>query len=200
MEPITDISQLDLSKSYTYADYLSWKFTDLVELVRGRVTVKATPFTAHQQCLGNLVGTIGMFCKRKPYRAYMRPLDVRLGSERDDARIKTVVQPDLLVVFDKSKIDERGCLGAPDWIVEVISPQTAVYDLRTKFDLYAENGVTEYWVVFPGEQSIITFVLHGDDYQATGTYDEPGLIPSHTLPELQLEWSDVFEGVASIAR
>jgi len=196
MDVITDISQLDLSRSYTYADYLSWEFEGYVELVKGRITIKATPFTAHQQCLSNLAGEVGMFCKRKPYQAYMRPLDVRLGGERSDARIRTVVQPDLLVVLDKSKIDERGCLGAPDWIVEVISPQTVVYDIRTKFDLYAENGVTEYWLVFPGEQSVNTFVLQDGAYQAAGIYDEPGLIPSHTLPDLQLEWADVFEGVA----
>ena len=197
MDVITDISQLDLSKSYTYADYLSWEFEGYVELVKGRITVKYTPFTAHQQCLGNLAGRIGMFCKRKPYRAYMRPLDVRLGGERDaaDACIKTVVQPDLLVVLDKSKIDECGCVGTPDWIIEIISLGTAIHDTKTKFDLYAENGVGEYWIVYPGEQTVSVYVLQEGEYQPQADYYEPGLISCHTLPELQLEWADVFDGV-----
>ncbi len=79
MELITDISQLDLSKSYTYADTLNWHFKEYAELIKGKVIVKPTPFTRHQQCLGNLAGAIGMFCKRKSCRAYMGPLDVRLG-------------------------------------------------------------------------------------------------------------------------
>ena len=195
MDAITDISQLDLSKSYTYADTLDWHFKEYVEVIGGRVVVKPTPFTAHQQCLGNLAGEIGMFCKRKPYRAYMGPLDVRLGGSREDDQIETVVQPDLLVVLDTDKIDERGCVGAPDWVIEVVTPGTFAHDFRTKYDLYAKNGVGEYWVVLPGEQNVSVFVLQNGKYQIVGDFYEPGLIPSHTLPELQLEWADVFEGV-----
>lgn len=196
MAVITDISQLDLSKTYTYADCLNWHFAEYVELLRGRVLVKPTPFTAHQQCLGSLVSIIGNYCEHQPFQAWMGPLDVRLEGNADDAQNRTVVQPDLFVVLDKSKIDAWGCLGVPDWIVEVISLQTAMHDLRIKFDLYAESGVTEYWIVFPGEQSITTFVLRDGEYQPTGVYEEPGLVPSHTLPELPLEWTDLFAGVA----
>jgi len=199
MDAITDISQLDLSKSYTYADYLSWKFTDLVELVRGRIVRKVSgPVTAHQRCsinLGRIIDTslVGQTCQ-----VFAVPFDVRLwrSTGNGDDQIWTVVQPDLCIICDPAKIDRRGCLGAPDWVIEIISSRTAVYDTKTKFDLYAENGVTEYWLVFPGEQSINTFVLRDGEYQPTGVYDEPGLIPSQTLPSLQVEWASVLTGVA----
>jgi Uma2 family endonuclease len=199
METITDISQLDLSKSYTYADYLSWKFTDLVELVRGRVMRKmSAPTEAHQQCSSNLQGELYQHLKGKSCRVYATPFDVRLlrSTGNGDAQVRTVVQPDLCVICDLSKLDRRGCVGAPDWIIEILSPGTAIHDTKTKFDLYAENGVGEYWIVYPGEQTISVYVLRKGEYQPQADYYEPGLIPSYTLPELQLEWADVFEGVA----
>ncbi len=199
MAVITDISQLDLSKSYTYADYLSWKFTDLVELVRGRVMRKmSAPTEAHQQCSSNLQGLVWNYLRGKPCRVYAAPFDVRLlrSTGNGDTQVKTVVQPDLCVICDLTKLDRRGCVGAPDWIIEILSPGTAIHDTKTKFDLYAENGVGEYWIVYPGEQTISVYVLREGEYQPQADYYEPGLIPSHTLPELQLEWADVFEGVA----
>jgi Uma2 family endonuclease len=198
MDVITDISQLDLSKSYTYADYLSWKFTDLVELVRGRVMRKmSAPTEAHQQCSSNLQGLIWNALRGKSCRVYAAPFDVRLlrSTGNGDAQVQTVVQPDLCVICDLTKLDRRGCVGAPDWIIEIVSPSTASHDTKTKFDLYAENEVGEYWIVYPGEQTISVYVLREGDYQPQADYYEPGLIPSHTLPELQLEWADVFEGV-----
>lgn len=198
MAVITDISQLDLSKTYTYADYLSWRFTEYVELIKGRVMRKmSAPTSAHQQCSSNLQGIIWNYLKGKPCRVFAAPFDVRLlrSTGNGDTQIETVVQPDICVICDLTKIDKRGCLGAPNWIIEIISPSTATYDVKTKFDLYAENGVAEYWIVFPGEQSITTFVLRDGEYQPTGVYEDPGLVPSHTLPELPLEWTDSFAGV-----
>ena len=195
---ITDISQLDLSQTYTYADYLSWRFTEYVELIRGRVLRKmSAPTSAHQQVSSNIHRDIATFLKRKTCRVFAAPFDVRLlrNTGNGDAQVRTVVQPDICVVCDVSKIDKRGYVGAPDWIIEIVSPSTARTDTKIKFDLYAENGVVEYWIVFPGEQSITTYVLQQDEYQLTGEYYEPGLVPSHTLPELQLEWADLFDGV-----
>jgi Uma2 family endonuclease len=198
MDVITDISQLDLSKSYTYADYLSWKFTDLVELVRGRIVRKmSAPTFAHQQCSSNLQGLVWNYLRDKPCRVFAAPFDVRLlrSTGNGDAQVRTVVQPDLCVICDATKFDRRGCVGAPDWVIEIISPGTTTHDTKTKFDLYAENGVKEYWIVYPGEQNIAVFVLQNGEYQTMGEYYEPGLIPSYILPELQLEWADVFKGV-----
>jgi len=195
---ITDISQLDLSQSYTYADYLSWKFTEYVELIRGKVMRKmSAPVTAHQRCSMNFSREIGFHLKGKTCEVFAAPFDVRLthSTSNGDAQVRTVVQPDLCVVCDPTKLDRRGCLGAPDWIIEIISPGTAAYDNHTKFDLYAENGVNEYWIVFPGERSISVYTLQDGEYQPQGDYYEPGPVPCRTLPELQVQWADVFENV-----
>ena len=204
MAAIIDIAELDLSQRYTYADYLTWKFPGYVELLHGRVVPKPTPFTNHQQCLSHLIGTVGQFYKKKRGQLglYAGPFDVRLPGKTGnkttvvatgDAQIKTVVQPDISVICDLRKIDKRGCLGAPDWIIEIVSPSSLVLDTRTKFDLYAENGVREYWIAYPGEQIITAFALTAaGQYELTGTYAEPGPMPSSSLPELAIEWADVF--------
>jgi len=197
MAPITDISELDPSQTYTYADYLSWRFTEYVELIKGKILRKmSAPTSAHQQIASNLHGVIWNILRRKPCQIYPSPFDVRLlrSTGNGDAQIKTVVQPDLSIICDLSKIDKRGCLGAPDWIIEIVSPSSLVLDTRTKFDLYAENGVREYWIAFPGEQAITAYYLTAEgQYELSGTYAEPGPMPSHTLPELAIEWADIFE-------
>ena len=195
---ITDIAQLDPNETYTYADYLSWKFTEFVELIRGRALRKmAGPALAHQQCSMNFSRIISSQLKGKQCRVFAAPFDVRLlrSTGNADDQIQTVVQPDLCVVCDPAKLDKRGCLGAPDWVIEIVSPGTATHDTKTKFDLYAENGVGEYWIVFPGEETIAVYVLQDDEYQPKGDFYQPGLVPSHTLPDLRLEWADAFEHV-----
>lgn len=196
---ITDIAQLDLSQTYTYADYLSWKFSEYVELIRGRVLRKmAGPAAAHQQCSMNFSWRIGAYLATNPCRVFAAPFDVRLlrSTGTGDDQIQTVVQPDLCVICDPAKLDERGCLGAPDWIIEIVSPSTAKLDVAIKYDLYAENGVGEYWVVFPREKVIQIFVLGSQgEYQLVDSYEQAGLVPSRTLPDLQLQWADVFANV-----
>jgi Uma2 family endonuclease len=197
MAPITDISQLNLGQTYSYADYLSWRFSEYVELIKGRVMRKmSAPTSEHQQIATNLTIEIGRQLRHKSCRIYAAPFDVRLlrSTGNGDAQIKTVVQPDLSIICDLSKIDKRGCLGAPDWIIEIVSPSSIVLDTRTKFDLYAENGVREYWIAFPGEQAITAYYLTAEgQYELSGTYAEPGPMPSYTLPELAIEWADIFE-------
>jgi Uma2 family endonuclease len=197
MAPVTDISQLNPGQTYSYADYLNWRFTEYVELIKGKIFRKmSAPTSEHQQIVSNLHGVIWSHLRRQPCQVYPSPFDVRLlrSTGNGDAQIKTVVQPDLSVICDLSKIDKRGCLGAPDWIIEIVSPSSIVLDTRTKFDLYAENGVREYWIAFPGEQAITAYYLAADgQYEPSGTYVEPGPMPSHTLPELVIEWADIFE-------
>ena len=197
MAPITDISQLDPNQTYTYADYLGWRFTEYVELIKGKLLRKmSAPTSEHQQVATNFTIEIGRYLKGKSCRVYAAPFDVRLlrSTGNGDAQIKTVVQPDISVVCDRSKIDRRGCLGAPDWIIEIVSPSSLVLDTRTKFDLYAENGVREYWIAYPGEQIVTAYLLDAEgQYELTGTYSEPGPMPSGCLPALAVEWTDIFE-------
>lgn len=125
------------------------------------------------------------------------PFDERLTSVTpiENTSIETVVQPDLCIVCDPAKLDDYGCLGTPDWIIEIISPDRVSHDTRTKFELYQEAGVTEYWIAFPGEKSIDAYVLEDGRYQLRGTYDGPGAMSSHTLPELTLTWERIFTGL-----
>ena len=133
--PITSPSQLDPNATYSYADYLTWQFTEWVELIKGkfqRPMAGAGQF--HQVVLGNLLSTIRPHLKGQPCRVIAAPFDVRLttGGANGDDQILTVVQPDLVVVCDRAKLDERGCLGAPDWIIEIVSPGNTARDTRTK--------------------------------------------------------------------
>ena len=197
--PITAFSQLDPNGRYTYADHASWQFEELVELLRGRVVCRInTPHEPHQRTLGELVCHFGQHLRRgHPYRLRVGPYDVRLpgpGGARPDAAIATIVQPDLCVIGDPAKIEPVGCLGAPDFIIEVTSPAIQARDWREKFDLYEENGVGEYWLVSPQAASISAFVLDAATarYRLAGEYTRPGSVPCATLPELGLDWADVF--------
>ena len=196
---ITDFSQLDLSKTYSYADYLTWRFDEFVELIRGKVVRHmAGASRPHQKLVLNLGREVSLFLKRKPCEVYLAPFDVRLttAGANGNEQVRTVVQPDLFVVCDLAKLDENGCHGAPDWVVEIVSPGNTTHDTRTKFDLYEEIGVQEYWIAYPKMATIAVFVLdaHGR-YQLRAEYSEPGSIPVHTLPGLSLDWNELFDAI-----
>ena len=197
MTPITHLSQLDPNGTYTYADYLTWKFDEFVELIKGKLLrPMAGSSTQHQELSQRLEYCIQTFVRPGPCRMFHAPYDVRLtrSTGNGDAQIQTVVQPDICVVCDPTKIDKRGCLGAPDWIIEILSPGNAGHDTKTKFDLYEENGVREYWIVYPGIQSVVVYVLDAqDEYQLTAEYAAPGPMPVATLPGLAVEWADIFD-------
>ncbi len=196
MASITQLSQLDPNQSYTYADYLSWQFTEFVELVKGKLLrPMAGPSPRHQQYSTNLVAEIHPFLKGKACRVYAAPFDVRLTTSggNGDEEIRTVVQPDICVVCDLAKIDSRGCAGPPDWIIEILSPGNAGHDTKTKFDLYQESGVREYWIVFPGINTVTAYVLVKEQYKLAAEYAAPGPMPVATLPGLALEWADLFD-------
>ena len=198
MTPITHFSQLDLSKTYTYADYLTWKFDEFVELIKGRVVrPMAGAGRRHQTVSRRLAYRIEDFLLDKQCEMFNAPFDVRLTSStgNGDAQIRSVVQPDIFVVCDQAKLDERGCLGAPDWVIEIVSPGNTAHDTRTKFGLYEENGVREYWIVYPGQQTIEAYVLENERYELAAEYAQPGPMPVTTLPGLVLEWSQIFTGM-----
>ena len=195
--PITSLSQLDFNKAYTYADYLTWRFDEFVELIKGKLMrPMAGPNRMHQVYFGNIFGEVRQYLKGQPCQVYAAPFDVRLTTAggNGDAQITTVVQPDICVVCDRSKLDDRGCLGAPDWIVEIVSPGNTSRDTKTKFDLYEESGVKEYWIVFPGLKTVAAYLLDNGQYRLQAEYAAPGPVPVATLPGLALEWAEIFAG------
>jgi Uma2 family endonuclease len=201
MPPIMHPSELDPQATYTYADYLGWQFDQMVELIRGKVfPMSPAPSTRHQAVALNLGTLLHLHFKRTQCRAFVAPFDVRLldraKSQQADRDIYTVVQPDLCVVCDRAKLDERGCLGAPDWIIEILSPgRNATRDLTLKHDLYQENGVAEYWIVFPNDRLIQQFVLTpAGNYRLAYVWGGDDLAPARPelFPELVLPLEDVF--------
>ena len=157
------IEEPDLTGTYSYSDYLTWQWTEMTELIRGKIyKMSPAPGSTHQEVSMKLTLDIGNFLKGKKCQLFSAPFDVRLplsSKQKTDKQITTVVQPDLCVVCDPSKIDERGCLGAPDWIIEILSMHTSAKDLREKFDVYEEADVKEYWVVHPQEQTVLVYTL-----------------------------------------
>jgi Uma2 family endonuclease len=198
MKPkITDFSQLDLTKTYTYADYLTWRFAERVELIKGWIhKMSPAPRRLHQEVKGNLFLILGNFYKQKACKVYNSPFDVRLLKNKGQAEkeITTVVQPDICLICDLEKLDDHGCVGAPDLIVEVLSTSTMKKDYNEKFNLYEENGVKEYWLVNPEMKAIQIFSLENGEYQEFDTLEEKEeIVTSKLFPELKFPMNEVFE-------
>ncbi|MDR2040792.1 MAG: Uma2 family endonuclease [Tannerella sp.] len=191
-----DVS-LDLNRRYTYADYLTWLDDRRRELIDGMVRLMSpAPKRIHQRISFNITHSLAnelakLNCGCHIYNA---PFDVRLpkNGEKEDEKIYTVVQPDICVVCDLTKLDERGCLGAPDLIIEIQSPSSAKYDLNTKFNLYEAAGVREYWVTPQAAGYILKFVLQSDGKYDEGTVYEKGKIGSTVLEGLEIDLNDIF--------
>ena len=170
-----------------------------MELIRGKVfKMSPAPRVRHQEVAGNLYGQIWHYLKKKKCKVFIAPFDVRLPQPNKgttDEEIITVVQPDVCVVCDRKKIDELGCVGAPDWIIEVLSPSTSSKDLHEKFEVYEEAGVGEYWVVDPRGQTVLVYIL-GENGKYKGQlkpYTRMDKLSPITLPELVITLEDVFE-------
>jgi Uma2 family endonuclease len=191
------VEEPDLAGTYSYADYLTWRWDSMVELIHGKVyKMSPSPGSRHQKVSGNLFGKLWHYLLGKPCQVFSAPFDVRLPSRQNqsDKEIFTVVQPDICVICDKSKIDERGCAGAPDWIIEILSPHTSAKDLREKFDVYEEAGVKEYWVVHPQEQTLLIYTLdqHGCYRGTLKPYVRTDKVSSQCLPGLEINLEEVF--------
>ncbi len=195
---ITDINQLDFSKQYTYADYLKWQFEERIELLKGFVARMAAPNRNHQRISWVLQREIAIFFKNRPCDAYSAPFDVRLTRKNKitDKEIISVVQPDLCVICDKEKLDKRGCVGAPDWIIEILSPGNSDREMKDKFNLYEESGVREYWIVAPEEKIVLTYILNNEGkYIGLRPKIKKEKITSHIFPELEIDLEEVFEEI-----
>jgi len=196
-EKIDDITLLEPEGVYSYADYLKWTFEERVEIIKGKIfKMSAAPATKHQEVSTILGGEIYNHLKGNPYKVFHAPFDVRFPKDLADSDEETftVVQPDILVICDLTKLDEAGCKGPPDLIVEILSPSTSSKDLKEKFWLYQEHKVKEYWVVYPGENIIEPFVLDNEgSFMSKGKFVEGDTIESSVLPGFSIQIEDVFK-------
>ena len=184
---------------YTYADYLSWMDEQRRELINGvAYKLMSAPSRFHAQISSELLAIFKWFVKKRKgkCKVYHAPFDVRLpkNGETANEQIDTVVQPDICVICDESKLDDAGCIGAPDLIVEVQSPSTAKRDLREKFDLYEQSGVKEYWIVYPNDKGITVYILQENGKYNNGTtYELSGKVPVGIFEGLKIDLKELFE-------
>lgn len=193
---ITNINQLDLSKRYTYADYLTWQFDEMVELIRGKVfRVPPAPSRRHQEVSMKLQNSIFNAIKENPCRVYTALFDVKLRLA-DESDFSTVVQPDICVICDLEKLTPQGCTGAPDWVIEILSPSTSSKDLNEKFDLYQHAGVREYWIVQPQDYTAqIYFLNESGAYESIRQrlFSETDVVHSVVFPEVEIDLGYIFK-------
>jgi Uma2 family endonuclease len=193
---ITDINLLDLEGKYSYADYLTWEFEERVEILKGKVfSMGATPNTSHQRISGKLSGILWQKFNNMSLNFFAAPFDVRLLDKKKstlDQEIYTVVQPDLCVICDENKIDERGAIGAPDLVIEILSPGNSNKEMKYKFDLYEEAGVLEYWIVNPADKTVFIYVLKENEFIGMHPLIEEDIIQSKLFPELDFKLESIF--------
>ncbi len=180
---------------FTYGDYLTWPDEERWEIIDGiPYDMSPAPNYYHQDISGKLFIEIGLFLKGKQCKVLSAPFDVRLPEkdESDDETL-TVVQPDISVICDRSKLDKRGCKGAPDLIIEILSPATSKKDRMTKYLLYERFGVKEYWLVSPDEKLVEVYILgENGKYRQHEFYTEENVLPCFVLPGLNITLAEIF--------
>jgi Uma2 family endonuclease len=181
---------------YSYADYLEWQMDEMVELIKGKVfrSAAAAPKRIHQKISGRVFNQLFNFLEGNSCEVYEAPFDVRLPvKSKKHKDIDTVVQPDICVVCDKGKLDELGCIGAPDLIIEILSPGNNRKELKYKYEVYEESGVSEYWVIHPSEQTVITYTLFEGKYRPSKLLIAGDIIESKSVAGFRLDLEYVFK-------
>lgn len=197
MEAQTQVHEPDFNYAgiYTYADYLKWTVEERLELIKGKVfRMSPAPNMRHQWISSKIVGPLWSYLRNKTCRVFSAPFDVRLPRKsKKDEDIITVVQPDICVVCDLSKLDDKGCIGAPDIVVEILSPSNNKKELKNKYEVYEESGVREYWIIYPVEKSFFRYILDKDGkFQPTHLLTEGDIVTTSILPGFQLDLEEVF--------
>lgn len=191
------IDELDPNSVYTYADYLQWTFEERLEIIKGKIfRMSPAPARRHQDISFKLGVAIYNFLQKTSCKAYMAPFDVRLTPLKRKARpdqVYTVVQPDICVICDLEKLDDQGCVGAPDLIIEILSPGNSKKEMKEKYEVYQENSVREYWLVDSTERSVFIYLLNESGiYIGLKPLIEEEILTSSILPGFEILVGDIF--------
>jgi Uma2 family endonuclease len=181
--------------TYSYADYLSWDIDYMVELIKGKVfkQAAAAPRRIHQEIAGLIITRLTNHLTGKRCKAYIAPFDVRLPvKSKKNEDIFTVVQPDICVVCDPSKLDEMGCVGAPDLIMEILSPGSNSKELKNKYEVYEESGVSEYWIIHPSEKTLLIYTLVEKKYIPSRLFTLGDKVKSQAIIGFEMDLDGVF--------
>lgn len=192
---MSDTRKRPKNEGYTYGDYLTWSDDERWEIIDGEAfDMTPAPTTLHQEISGNLLGLLWTFLREKPCKVFPAPFDVRLpkGNEADET-VRTVIQPDIIIVCDEKKIDERGMRGAPDIAVEILSPSTASRDHILKRRLYERHGVKEYWLIDPTNRIMHVYRTNvAETFDEFETLDDQSALETTLLPGLSIRLTEVF--------
>ncbi|WP_428224982.1 Uma2 family endonuclease [Flavobacterium sp.] len=192
MKTVTKFEDLDLTKQYTYSDYLLFQFQERVELIKGFIKkMSPAPSRNHQTISQNINKYFLNFFNDHSCSVYVAPFDVRLPikSAKKDT---TVVQPDLCIICDENKLDDKGCNGAPDLIVEILPQNNSKHDIDTKFNLYQESGVLEYWIVESVDKIVLVYTLQNGSYIGLKPFGEGEIIQSKIFPTMKISIDEVY--------
>ena len=188
--------QLDINKRYSFADYLTWMDDKRRELYDGFIKLMSpAPVRIHQEISTEILYEIKKFLNKKNCKVYHAPFDVRFPKENttSDKDIYTVLQPDISLICDRSKLDNRGCIGAPDMIVEIVSPSSLKHDLVNKYEIYEKAGVKEYWIVRPNEKTVTVFTNNQQKFEFIRSYTEEDKVPVNIFKgQLIIDLVEVF--------
>jgi Uma2 family endonuclease len=190
------VEEPDPSLTYTYADYIQWKFKERLELFRGRICKMGAPNLAHQKIGGYMFYKFYDFLQEHTCQVFVAPFDVRLPvrNRKKDHEITTVVQPDICIVCDHTKMDHRGVCGAPDLIIEILSPGNTKKEVRDKFELYEEADVREYWIIYPEERNVAVLLLnHDGKFGGAKIHADGDKLAPVAVPGFSIDVSDIFE-------
>lgn len=180
---------------YTFADCLTWGVDERIEIVDGEAVMMAPPTTAHQLISGEMFRQLANYLEGKKCRAIPAPFAVRLFEKDGDSPedVDTMVEPDISIVCDSSRLDKHGCKGAPDMVVEILSPSTQRHDRLVKLGLYQRARVREYWIVNPEDQTVQVMLLDdGGVLQLHEVYDRQSVAKVNVLDGCFIELSKVF--------
>lgn len=195
-EKVYSLDDIDASLTYSYANYLNWLFDDRVELINGKL-FRMCPASSslHQEISGNIFSVFHRYLKGKSCKVYYAPFDVRFPKDsKADKDIYTVLQPDISVICNPVKIDKRGCIGAPDLVIEILSPGNNKKELLNKYNVYEEYGVKEYWIISPEEKTLLKYTMDRQGkYQPSKLFTLSEKVNSVVLPGFELDLDDVFD-------
>lgn len=185
---------------FTYADYLTWPDEQRCEIIDGMVyDMSPAPNTAHQELLSELFYKIKEFLKDSPCKVFVAPFDVRLAEAGETSRsCSNVVQPDLSVICDLEKLDEKGCVGAPDWVIEILSPSTSSKDQVKKRYLYEKHGVREFWLIHPTERTATLYYRKGSSFALQGIYDEDATLKSQHFNGFSIKFIEILPVIRAV--
>ena len=183
---------LKQEKYFTYADYKKWDLAEgeRFEIIYGDAYAMAAPNAIHQEILVELSTQFCSFLRGKPCKIYPAPYDVRLFYQEDESD-DTVVQPDISVVCDEIKRGFEGCRGAPDLVIEILSPSNTAFEMEQKLRLYREAGVKEYWVVNPNDKTVTVYHFSNNPI-TTNIWKSNDIVPVAVLPGLNIMLELVF--------